>query len=179
MTHFFAVLFVLAASVHAGPLTGKRIASFTLPDSQARYHDVLDYRGKILLIDIMKTDCPHCAQFSKALERVKARYGDRISILSIVNPPDTPQTVAAYVARNKVTSPVLFDFGQAVAAMLQVTPQNPTIKLPTLLIVGPDGIIREDIVYDESRKDIFEGNGLFAVLDRLLKEQAPPRAGKK
>lgn len=168
MKRFAAILFILASALQAGPLAGKRIASFTLPDSQARYHDVLDYRGKILLIDIMKTDCPHCATFSKVLERVKARYGDRIHILSVVNPPDNQQTVAAYVARNKITTPILFDFGQAVAAMLNITPQNPTIKLPTLLVVGPDGVIREDFVYDESRKGIFQGDGLFKVLDKLL-----------
>lgn len=168
MKRLAAIVFILTSALHAGPLAGKRIASFTLPDSQARYHDVLDYRGKILLIDIMKTDCPHCATFSKVLERVKALYGDRIHILSVVNPPDNQQSVAAYVARNKITTPILFDFGQAVAAMLNITPQNPTIKLPTLLVVGPDGVIREDFVYDESRKDIFEGDGLFKVLDRLF-----------
>jgi peroxiredoxin len=174
MKRFAAFLFASALSLHAGPLAGKRVASFTLPDSQGRYHDVLDYRGKILLIDIMKTDCPHCGTFSKTLERVKSRYGDRIHVLSIVNPPDNQQTVASYVARNKVTTPILFDFGQAVAAMLNITPQKPTIKLPTLLIVGPDGIIREDLVYDETRKDlksIFEGDGLNRILDKLLAEQ--------
>jgi len=168
-----AFAFCLGTLLQAGPLTGKRVASFTLPDSQGRYHDVLDYRGKVLLIDIMKTDCPHCAEFSQVLERVKSRYGSKIQILSIVNPPDSLENVANYVARNKVTSPVLFDFGQAVAAMLNITPQNPTIKLPTLLIVGPDGIIRADFVYDESRKDIFEGNGLFPILDKILNESAP------
>lgn len=173
MKRFAAFLFASALLLHAGPLAGKRVASFTLPDSQGRYHDVLDYRGKILLIDIMRTDCPHCGTFSKTLERVKSRYGDRIHILSIVNPPDNQQTVAAYVAKHKITTPVLFDFGQAVAAMLNITPQNPTIKLPTLLIVGPDGIIHEDFVYDESRRDlknIFEGDGLNRILDKLLAE---------
>lgn len=179
MNYFAAFLLTLGLALHAGPLAGKRVASFTLPDSQGRYHDVLDYRGRILLIDIMKTDCPHCGVFSGVLERVKSRYGERVRILSIVNPPDNQQTVAAYVARYKVTSPILFDFGQAVAAMLNITPQNPTIKLPTLLIVGPDGIIREDIVYDAARtdlKNIFEGDGLNRILDRLLAE--PPAAKK-
>jgi len=178
MKRLAAFLFASALLLHAGPLAGKRVASFTLPDSQGRYHDVLDYRGKILLIDIMRTDCPHCGTFSRTLERVKSRYGDRIHILSIVNPPDNQQTVAAYVAKHKITTPVLFDFGQAVAAMLNITPQNPTIKLPTLLIVGPDGIIREDLVHDESRKDlknIFEGDGLNRILDKLLAESG----GKK
>lgn len=178
MKHLAFLLLALGLPLHAGPLTGKRVASFTLPDSQGRYHDVLDYRGKILLIDIMRTDCPHCGTFSKTLERVKSRYGERIHVLAIVNPPDNHQTVASYVARNKITTPILFDFGQAVAAMLNITPQNPTIKLPTLLIVGPDGIIREDLVYDESRKDlksVFEGDGLNRILDKLLAESAPAR----
>jgi peroxiredoxin len=176
MKHFALFLLFSTLSLQAGPLAGKRVASFTLPDSQGRYHDVLDYRGKILLIDIMKTDCPHCATFSRTLERVKARYGDRIHILSIVNPPDNQQTVAAYVARHRISSPILFDFGQAVAAMLQITPQNPNIRLPTLLVVAPDGTIREDLVYEESRKDlksVFEGDGLFPILDKLLAESAP------
>ncbi len=173
LKYLAALVLTLGAALHAGPLAGKRIASFTLPDSQARYHDVLDYRGKVLLVDIMKTDCPHCGAFSRVLERVKSRYGDRLNILSIVNPPDNQQTVAAYVARHKITTPVLFDFGQAVAAMLNITPQNPTIQLPTLLIVAPDGIIREDLVYDEARKDIFEGDGLFRILDKILAESAP------
>ena len=52
---------------------------------------MLDYRGKVLIIDVMKTDCPHCQSVSKLLERVKARYGDKVNILSIVNPPDNPE----------------------------------------------------------------------------------------
>jgi len=174
-----AVFLFLAAAAFAGPLAGRRVASFTLPDSQGKYHDVLDYRGKVLLIDIMKTDCPHCGPFSKTLERVKARYGDRIHILAVVNPPDNQQTVAAFIARHRVTYPVLFDFGQAVAAMLNISPQNPTIKLPTLLVVDANGIIREDFVYDESLKNIFDGDGLFRILDKLLAESPGAPARKK
>jgi hypothetical protein len=58
-----AVFLLFSAAAWAGPLAGRRVASFTLPDSQGRYHDVLDYRGRLLLIDIMKTDCPHCIPF--------------------------------------------------------------------------------------------------------------------
>ncbi|MCS7043083.1 MAG: TlpA family protein disulfide reductase [Bryobacteraceae bacterium] len=171
MKKHLALLLFFAFAAGAGPLAGKRVASFALPDAQGRYHDVLDYRGKLLLIDIMRTDCPHCIPFAKTLERVKSRYGDRIHILSIVNPPDNQQTVANFVARHKVSYPILFDFGQAVAAMLNITPQNPTIKLPTLLVVDANGIIREDLFYDDTLKNIFDGDGLFRILDRLLAEQ--------
>lgn len=169
------VILVCAAALVAGPLTGQRAASFTLPDSNSKYHDILDYRGKVVVIDIMKTDCPHCAAFSKTLERLKARYGDKIQILSIVTLPDNATTVANYIARHKVTSPVLFDSGQATAAMLKITPANPSISLPTALVLDQQGIIRGDYVYRESdpqTKPIFEGDGLFAVIDRLLKPAA-------
>ncbi len=171
---------VLGGALAAGPLTGQRAASFTLPDSNSKYHDILDYRGKVVLIDIMRTDCPHCAAFSKTLERVKARYGDRIQILSIVTLPDNATTVANYVAQHKVTSPVLFDSGQATAAMLKITPSNPSIALPTALVLDQQGVVRGDYVYrdsDPQTKPIFEGNGLFAVIDRLLKPAGG--AGKK
>lgn len=62
-------LSLLAVVAAAGPLAGKRVASFTLPDSAGKYYDVLDDRGKVLIIDVMKTDCPHCQSVSKLLGR--------------------------------------------------------------------------------------------------------------
>lgn len=175
------MILAFAGVVAAGPLTGQRAASFTLPDSNSKYHDLLDYRGKVVVIDIMKTDCPHCASFSRTLERVKARYGDRIQILSIVTMPDNATTVANYVAKHKVTSPVLFDSGQATAALLKITPRNPSVSLPTALVVDASGIIRADFVYrdeDASVKPVFEGDGLFGVIDGLLKGAAAPAKKK-
>ncbi|WP_321474314.1 TlpA disulfide reductase family protein [uncultured Paludibaculum sp.] len=162
------LFFVLTLSAFAGPLSGKRVASFTLADATGKYYDVLDFRGKVLLIDIMKTNCPHCQALSRTLEQVKAKYGDKLAVLSIVNPPDDPKTVSAYIATYKVTNPVLFDFGQATAAMLRITPQNPSISLPTLLIVDAQGIVRSDLVYSDSQSGSFAANGLTSLIDKAL-----------
>ncbi|HEY3442760.1 MAG TPA: TlpA disulfide reductase family protein [Paludibaculum sp.] len=162
------LLTLSALALLAGPPTGKRVASFTLPDSTGKYYDVLDFRGKPLLIEIMKTECAHCQTFSKTLERVKTRYGDRIAILSVVNPPDDPPKVANYVAKFKVSTPILFDFGQATAAMLKITPQNPSINLPHLLVVDANGIVQNDWPFSDAQKAIFEGDGLFAIVDKML-----------
>lgn len=170
-------LMALAGALNAGPLTGQRAASFTLPDSTSRYYDLVDYRGKVVVIDIMKTDCPHCATFSRTLERVKAKYGDRIQILSIVTLPDNATAVGNYIAKHKVTSPILFDSGQATAALLRITPRNPSVTLPTVLILDQQGVIRGDYVYrdeDASVKPMFEGDGLFPLIDSLLKPAGAP-----
>ncbi|MBI4894026.1 MAG: TlpA family protein disulfide reductase [Acidobacteria bacterium] len=168
MKKLLSILLLSAMALSAGPLAGKRVASFTLPDMAAKYHDVLDYRGKVLLIDIMKTECPHCQTLSRTLERIKEKYGNRIAVLSIVNLPDNYQTVSAYIAKYKVTNPVLFDTGQATAAMLRITPQNPSISLPTLLVVDANGIIRSDLVYSDAQKAIFEGDGLSPLIDQAM-----------
>ncbi|MGJ5814015.1 TlpA disulfide reductase family protein [Paludibaculum fermentans] len=173
------LFFVLAVSAIAGPLSGKRVASFTLPDATGKYYDVLDFRGKVLLIDIMRTECPHCQTLSRTLERVKEKYGNRIAVLSVVNPPYTPQTVADYIAKYKVTNPVLFDFGTATGAMLKITPQNPSINLPTLLIVDARGIVRGDLTYSDSEKASFEEEGLCALIDKAMGGAAPAAAPAK
>lgn len=89
-----------------------------------------------------------------------------MNILSIVNPPDNPKTVSSYIARYKVTSPILFDVGQATAAMLKITAQNPGIDLPTVLIVDAQGIIQ--VVYTEANHAAFDGDALFPLIDRAL-----------
>lgn len=158
----------MAPGVSAGPLSGRRLPSFALPDVTMKVHDVLDYRGKPLLLDIMQTGCAHCQTMAPNLERVKQKYTGKIGVLSIVVPPDTQTTVAQFVARFRVSSPILFDCGQATAAILNVNPRSPKIDLPHLLLVDGKGIIREDWTWSEQTKQIFEGQGLDASVDRVL-----------
>jgi len=162
----------------AEELSNRRAPGFSLPDSKFQQHDPQDYRGKVLLIEIMQTNCQHCAAFSKILEEALAKYKGKVAALSIVNPPDTQATVTKYIADNKVTVPILFDCGQAAASYLKVTPQNPTVHVPHLFVVDPEGIIRHDFGYGPATRDIFEGRGLFAELDRMVRSQpsgAKPR----
>lgn len=158
----------MAPGVTAGPLSGRRLPSFALPDVTMKVHDVLDYRGKPLVLDIMQTGCAHCQAMAPNLERVKQKYTGKIGVLSIVVPPDTQTTVAQFVARFRVSSPILFDCGQATAAILNVNPRSPKIDLPHLLLVDGKGMIREDWTWSESTKQILEGQGLDAAVDRLL-----------
>src|SRR5437667_10586662 len=95
----------------AGELSGRRAPGFALPETGATLHDLQDYRGKILIVDFMQVSCPHCVTFSAILEQAKAKYGDQIAILSIVNPPSDQKSVTDYIAKNNINTPILFDFG--------------------------------------------------------------------
>lgn len=127
-------------------LSGRRAPSFSLPDSNQVQHDILDYRGKWLLLDFTKTTtCPHCVELSKELGQVKAQLGPKINVLSIVlSPPENANTVAHYVMENKVAWPVVFDQSQVAIAYFKATPSRPGIDTPHLFAISPTGSIVRD-----------------------------------
>lgn len=171
MTRRSLTLAALAAlagrSLRAGPLVGKRAPSFALPDARQNYHDILDYRGKPLLLDFMLTACPHCQTLAATLERVKKALPGRVNVLSVVTPPDTLNTVTQFIEKYGVTSPVLFDCGQTAAYYLQATPQNPRVSMPHLFLIDAKGIIVQDWPYSDADKAIFEGDALIPILRKL------------
>jgi len=128
------------------------------------------------VLDIMQTTCPHCARLSEILENVHAKYGDKLTVLSIVNPPDNQTTVARFAAEHAITTPILFDCGQASVSYLKATPQNPKVSVPHLFLIDGQGMIRNDFAYGFDTKNIFEGDGLDAEIDHLL--AAPAKARK-
>src|SRR6185295_3819882 len=119
MRIFLCVVACAGSLLAAGELSNRRAPGFSLPDSNLKQHDTQDYRGKILIVEIMQTTCPHCAAFSAILEEAVAKYGGRVAVLSLTLPPDNQDTVRRYIAKNKITVPILFDMGQAAASYLK------------------------------------------------------------
>jgi peroxiredoxin len=157
-------------SLQAQSLSGRRAPSFSLPDSSMAQHDILDYRGRWLLIDFMRTDCPHCKALSKVLEDVHTKFGSKVVSISIViAPPDNQQTVAKYVAEtNSKSTTILFDQGQMAVSFFKATPQNPGFDTPHLFIVDPNGMIVQDI----PQSTVLEGPGLLQVIEKWVKPTA-------
>ena len=120
-------LLTVACALGAGELSGRRAPGFALPEVSARMHDTQDYRGKILIVDFMQTSCAHCVKFSAILEQAKAKYGDKIAVLSVVNPPSDQKSVTAFIAQNKTKTPILFDCGQVAFSYLKPTGTQITI----------------------------------------------------
>ena len=168
MRSLFVLLFTAISLFGAGELSNRRAPGFSLPDSQFKQYDPQDFRGKVLVVEVMQTNCPHCAKFSGILNEVQRKYAGKVQVLSIVNPPDTRATVAQYITEHHVSVPVLFDCGQVAASYLKATPQKPTFGVPHVFLIGPDGVIRNDFGYDLTTRDIFEGAGLFDQIDRVL-----------
>ena len=158
-------LFLAAAiSLSAQGLTNRRAPSFSLPDSNLRQHDILDYRGSWLLLEFMETNCPNCKELSKKLQSIKTKYGPKVGVLSIViTPPETQATVGKYVAETKITTPILFDSSQVAISYFKATPQNPTFDTPHLFAINPNGLIVK-----EWSQPAMLGLGFLVDLEQLI-----------
>jgi peroxiredoxin len=156
-------LTAIATVILGQGLSGRRAPSFALPDSNMKSYDILDYRGRWLLLDYMKTDRPASKPLSKQLDQLKSRLGAKVAILQIVLPPDNTATVAKYVADAKTTLPILFDSGQSGMWYFKVTPEHPQFDSPHLFAINPQGIL----VRDWNQLDIEKG-GYMPQVEALI-----------
>ena len=163
--------FLVAISLLAsGDLSNRRAPGFALPDPEYQhFYDLQDYRGKVVLIDIMSTACPHCLLLSTTLEKVKQKYGDKVQILSVVLPPDNQATVAKFREVNKITVPIICDMGQMTISYLNARPGQSKVDVPHLFLIDQAGMIRNDFAYSDQDKAVFEGPALYPQIDKLLK----------
>ena len=169
MKTIVATLLCGAALFAAGPL--RRAPGFCLIDTSGQWQDLADYHGKIVLVEFMQTTCPHCAAFSTVLNGLKLKYGNKLAVLAIANPPvDNPQTTMQFVKEHKLTYPLLLDQGQAAYSYVRA----PSFELPTVYLIDANGMIRNSWVDGVLTKDIFEGNGLASEIDKLLAGGAAP-----
>jgi peroxiredoxin len=162
------VLACVPALFPAGELSHRRAPGFSLPDAKIQQHDLADYRGKFVLLEILLTSCPHCGKFAPLLEEVAKKYAGRLQVLTIVNPPDTTATVEQFIRQHKLSYPILFDCGQVAGSYMKATPQKPSFDIPHLFLIDQNGQIRNDWGYGTFTRPIFEGRALFDEIEKVL-----------
>jgi len=155
--------FLLSAAL-LGAQGARRAPGFALSDSRMQLVDLYDYRGRPVLLEFMQTTCPHCAAFTSVLAKIQQKFGNRVAILAVANPPDNQATVSQFIAAHKITYPILFDMGQVAYSYLL----KPSFELPQLFLIDANGMIYKNFEYSLMTRDIFEGNGMLAELDRML-----------
>ena len=164
---FFTVLVLGALTLAAaGDYSNRRAPGFSLADSHYQQHDPQDYRGKVLILDIMLTTCPVCTKLADTLVAVKKKYEDQVGIISIVTLPDNFQSADKFAADHKIQWPVVFDSGQVLMSYLRVTPVNPQVHFPHLFLIDKEGVIRND--FEGTDDQYLSLEGLSKEIGKLL-----------
>jgi peroxiredoxin len=164
------IVALLCATVLVAAAPQRRAPGFCLIDTNGQWQDLADYRGKVVVVEFTQTMCPHCGAFSTVLKGLKAKYGEKLAVLAIANPPDTTQTMSNFAREHKLTYPLLFDQGQVAYAYVR----SQSIDLPAVFLVDGNGMIRNTWQNGPLNKDIFEGEGLAREIDKLLGGNSTP-----
>jgi len=160
------VIAVLCAAFLASAQLARRAPGFCLPDYKMELHDLADYRGKPVILEFMQTTCPHCEALAGILEKLRHKYGDKVAILAVANPPDNQTVVGQFIAAHQIDYPILFDCGQVAYSYLRVQ----SFSLPQIFLIDAQGTIRNQFSYGSGTREIFEGDGLAAEVDRMLRK---------
>jgi len=151
-------------------LSGRRAPSFALPDGALKQYDILDYRGRWLLLEFLKTDMQQCKDLVKQLDQMKPRLGAKVAMLAVVVPPDNTSTVSRFLIDTKTTTPVVFDSGQTAMWYFKATPQHSQFDTPHVFAINPAGMLVKD--WNQSE---LEAKGFAAQLDALVGLAAAPK----
>lgn len=162
-----ASLLLLATLASAQGLINRRAPSFSLPDSNYTQFDILDYRGKWLLVTFMmatEQNCPTCKDLAKKLDALQTKYAGKLNILGIVQTPqDNQDTVKRFLAETKLKIPMLFDYSFVGIAYFKATPTRQAIDIPHAFAVDPNGTIVQDW-----SQPLLSGANFSSDVDKLI-----------
>ena len=90
-------------------------------------------RGQVVFLNFWATWCPPCRLEMPSMERLHERLGNKGLTILAIDLQEPEQTVAEYVADNKLTFSVGLDSNGRVAQMYGIR------SIPTTYIIGKDG----------------------------------------
>ena len=142
MTKILCAIFLLLtmSTAHAqppnGPPIGKSAPTFVLPDMQGQPFRLEDYKGRTLVLNFWAFWCDTWKAEMPSLEELASRQDELNFHLVAVSVDGTRLSEFARRTGGSMPFPVLLDAGGRVSARCRVH------HVPTLVIVGPDGVVR-------------------------------------
>jgi len=171
MKTWFALALLLCAGAVFAADGNRRAPGFSLIDSKGTEHDLADYRGRVVMLVFLQTSCPHCGAVADAVQGVQEKYGSRIAVVAVVNPPDDLPKVTDFIAKHHLHFPVLFDSGQMAYSYILGT----NMVFPHVYLIDAGGIIRRDVLYGAAPPETFTVEGLSAEINHVLPAGAPEK----
>jgi peroxiredoxin len=99
--------------------TRRQGANFTLTDLQGQTWTLRDLEGKVVLVNFWATWCPPCQKELPDLESLYDRFKGQGFVILAISDEDAAK-VKPFIAKRKLTYPVLLDRGRKVNELFQV-----------------------------------------------------------
>jgi thiol-disulfide isomerase/thioredoxin len=146
----FALTFVCMSIGVAAELkrwTGGSTPKLVLTDLQGVTHDLVTYRGKVVLVNFWATWCEPCRDEMPAMRQLQAKLAGRPFVVMAVNLAESESKVNDFLSRIPLDFTMLLDRNSEAKRAWNVK------VLPTSFIVAPDGKIHYSVVGDVNWAD--------------------------
>lgn len=139
------------------------------------------YLGKVVVLLMVSTDCPHCQSTVRFLDSLVKRLGPRgYQPLAAAYNQNANALIQPFIEKTRATFPVGYADRAAVLAFLDRSPKVMTY-VPVAVFIDRRGMIRGQYTGDDPfmspDDDIARNQNIFLLIERLLKED--PAAGAR
>ena len=129
-----AVVAYSSREIGNGGATGANAPNFALADTDGNNFSLLDFRGKVVVLDLMATWCGPCVYEIPHLKEVQQHYSDSVIILSISVGGDSDQGLADFKNEQGATWRFAIDTDD-------VATKYGAVYIPKLVIIDKNGNI--------------------------------------
>jgi len=161
MVIFF--LLILAGKGFSNPwaiddMVDKEASPFTLKDLNGRQVSLVDFRGKVILLNFWATWCPPCISEIPKLDKLRKAYSGKDFEIVAVSTDRSLSTVRKFIKGHPVSFIVLHDEG------IKVSRKYNVFSIPTTFLIDKKGRIVEKFLgeYD------WTSPGIRKKIDELL-----------
>jgi peroxiredoxin len=169
-----SVALLFAAALLAAD-TARVSPAFHIERPGAQPLTLAQYRGKVMLVAFIDTNCPHCQALTGVISAISREYAPKgVQVLECAFNDGAKDKLAEFVRNYNPSFPVGYSSRAAVMIYLQygVMDQRP-LYVPHLVFLDRRGVIRLDVPGEDAFMENANAN-IRAELDKLLKSTSRP-----
>jgi len=121
------------------PAVGTAAQDFHLPDLTGKEQSLIQYRGKVVLVNVCATWCKPCTTEMPAMQTIYDKLREKRFVVLAINELENEAKVREHIKQHGHTFPVLMDRDNKVANQFGV------FGLPVSVFIDDKGVVREYI----------------------------------
>ncbi|MEO5923871.1 MAG: TlpA disulfide reductase family protein [Bryobacteraceae bacterium] len=159
-----------AFSLPAASPVPRPAGALTFTEPSGKTTTLASLKGKVVVVQLLLTTCPHCQAFSKVLTKVTTEYGPKVQAFGAAFDQDDAKNVANYIQTIGTNFPVGSVGQQVVPGFLGISVMDyARMRVPQVIVIDKKGVIRGQSDLN-GNGPVSTESGLRTLLATLVKE---------